>query len=178
MPDFYQKIQEDQGAVEDLIRKIPGFKGYFEKQDRRGADRLLREYLVRVFEEQLGAFTSLQRDLIDSPGGIMQMERVQNITTKLQTFIDRIGSAAQGYAGLFDATKVDQDDLARLYAFDNGLLQYQAQFGEGLGAFEAAIGNDEVDMKNVLRQLDSIVTEANDMFKRRTEAMQGLQDSV
>jgi hypothetical protein len=33
-------------------------------------------------------------------------------------------------------------------------------------------------MKNVLRQLDSIVTDANDAFKRRGEAMQGLQDSV
>ena len=43
MPDFYQKIQADQGAVEDLVRQIPGFKGYFEKQDRRAADRLLRD---------------------------------------------------------------------------------------------------------------------------------------
>jgi len=178
MPDFYQKIQADQGAVEDLVRQIPGFKGYFEKQDRRAADRLLRDHLVRVFEEQLGAFTGLQRELIDSPGGIMHMERVQNITTKLQTFIDRIGSAAQGYAGLFDATKVNEDELARLYAFDSALLQYQAQFEEGLGALEAAIGNDEVDMKNVLRQLDSIVTDANDTFKRRGEAMHELQDSV
>ena len=77
-----------------------------------------------------------------------------------------------------EVTSSIEDELARLYAFDSALLQYQAQFEEGLGALEAAIGNDEVDMKNVLRQLDSIVTDANDTFKRRGEAMHELQDSV
>lgn len=178
MPDFYQKVQDDLGSVEDLVRKLPGFKGYFDKQDRRAADEMLRSHLVRVFEEQLNRFTGLQRELTDVPGGIMHMERVQNIHTKLQTFIDRIDSAAQGYAGLFDAAKVGEDDLARVYAFDSALLQYQAQFDEGLSAFEAAISDSEFDMKNVLRQLDSIVTDANDTFKSRSEAMLGLQDSV
>ena len=175
MADFYQKIADMQGSVEELIRKIPGFKGYFEKQDRRAADRLLREHLVRVFEEQLGEFTRLQKRLIDA-GGIMYMERVQSIDTKLRTFIDRIESAASGYAGLFDAVKIEEDALARVYAFDNALLIYQDQFAAGLERFAEALGTDEV--VGVLIQFDDIVTEANNTFKRRVEAMQGLQDAV
>ncbi|HEC22893.1 MAG TPA: hypothetical protein ENI95_08250 [Chloroflexi bacterium] len=175
MTDFFQRVTEEQGSLEELARKLPGFKGYFAKQDRRAADRLLREHLVRVFEEQLGEFTRLQKQLIDS-GGIMYMERVQGIDTKLRTFIDRIESAAQGYAGIFDAVKIREDALDRVYAFDHALLAYKDQLVEGLRQLSEAIGTEEVG--SVLTQLDALVTEANNTFKRRVEAMRGLQESV
>lgn len=175
MTDFFQRVTEEQGSLEELARKLPGFKGYFAKQDRRAADRLLREHLVRVFEEQLGEFTRLQKQLIDS-GGIMYMERVQGIDTKLRTFIDRIESAAQGYAGIFDAVKIREDALDRVYAFDHALLAYKDQLAEGLRQLSEAIGTEEIG--SVLTQLDALVTEANNTFKRRVEAMRGLQESV
>jgi hypothetical protein len=171
MPDFFEKITEMQGGLEDLIRKLPGFKGYLEKQDRRAADKLLREHLVRVFEEQLNEFTRLQNRLVDE-GGIMHMERVQRITTLLQTFIDRIETAARGYGGVFDAIKVKEDELARLYAFDNTLLVYQEQLVAGLQQFAETMGTDE--FPGVLTQLEDLVSEANDTFRRRVEAIQGL----
>lgn len=175
MSDFFQRITEDQGTVEDLIRKIPGFKGYFAKQDRRAADRLLREYIARRFETQLSEFNRLQRELIDA-GGIMYMEQAQRIDLKLRTFIDRIESAAQGYAGLFAAVKVREADLEQLYAFDNGLLAYQDQLSTGLNQLEEAIGSDGV--KDVLRQLESVVTEANETFKRRVEVLQSMSSQA
>lgn len=169
MADFFRRITEEQGTLEDLVRKIPGFKGYFERQDRRAADRLLREHLVRVFSELLTEFGRLQNEMLNT-GGLQYMERAQAVDTKLRTFIDRIESAAQGYAGLFDAIKVREEALARLYAFDNALLSYQEQFAAGLKQLEEAIGSSGVE--GVLCQLDSVVTEANNTFKRRVEAMQ------
>ena len=175
MPDFYQKLTDMQGGLEDLIRKVPGFKGYFEKEDRRMADRLLREHIVTVFNEHSTEFTRLQRRLIDN-GGIMYMERVQGIDSQLRTFINRVESAAEGYAGLLDAVKIQEEELANVYSFDNALLAYQDQLLTGLSEFEGAIGTDAVG--DVLYQLDDLLTEMNDTFKRRSEAMQGLQDSV
>ncbi len=174
MADFFRRVTESQGAVEDLVRRLPGFKGYFDRQDRRAADRLLREHLVRVFEEQLGEFTRLQKELIGT-GGIVHMERARTIDTKIRMFIDRIESAAQGYAGLFDAVKIREAELARVYAFDNALLSYQGQFAEGLARLWEVVGTGQVD--GVLSQLDGIVTEANNAFGLRVEVMQGLQDS-
>ena len=171
MTDFYQKITEMQGGVEDLVRKVPGFKGYFEKEDRRAADKLLRDHLVRVFEEQLNEFSRLQNRLVDM-GGLKYMEHVQRITTLLQTFIDRIKTAARGYAGVFDAIKVKEEELARLYAFDNTLLAYHEQLVDGVRRFAEAMGTEELD--GVLSQLESVVAEANDTFKRRVETIQGL----
>lgn len=175
MPDFYQKITDMQGTVKDIARKIPGFSGYLEMKDRRDADRLLRQFLVRGFEEQLAEFTQLQKRLIDA-GGIQYMERVKSVDTKMRTFIDRIESAAEGYSGVFDAVKVDKEALDRVYAFDNALVVYQDQFAAGLNEFAEAIGTERVS--EVLYQLDELMLEANNAFKQRTEAMRGLQEAV
>ncbi len=175
MADFFQKITEQQGTVEDLLRKIPGFKGYLEKNDRRDADRLLREQLARTFEDLLAEFGGLQKEIVEATG-LEHMERTQSIDTKLRTFIDRIQSAAQGYAGLFDAIKIKEDALARVYAFDNALFAYAEQFKVGLEAVSGAIETD--DLKKMLRQLESVVNEANKTFKRRIEAMQDLNEAI
>lgn|SRR5574341_186105 len=175
MPDFYQKITEMQGTIEDVMRKIPGFAGYLAKEDRRAADRLLREHLARVFEEQFGRYTRLQQRLVES-GGMAHMERAQRVDGRLRTFIDRIASAAEGYAGVFDAVKVKEESLQRLYVFDNALLMYQDQFASGLKALEDAVGSEAVG--DVLHQLEEVVVAADDAFKRRGEALQGAQESV
>ena len=59
-----------------------------------------------------------------------------------------------------------------MYAFDSALLIYHSQFADGLQQFEASIGGEGT--KEILRQLDSIVTEANNTFKERSEVMRGL----
>ena len=170
--DFYKRIGEMQGTVEDIVRQVPGFKGYFEKQDRRAADKLLREKLARSFGDQMSEFSRVQRKLVDS-GGMKYMERIQNIDTRLRTFIDKIESAAYGYAGLFDVLKVDEKVLAAVYAFDNGLLTYVDQLASGIKALGSAVGSESVSV--VLDQLDELVSELTRVFDKRVEVLQGVQ---
>lgn len=175
MTDFYKRIVEMQGSVEAIVRKVPGFQGYFEKQDRRAADKLLRDKLVRDLEGQLAEFSRLQTRLVDK-GGISYMSRIQSIDTRLRTLIDKIQSAPQGYAGLFDTVKVNEEALKSVYAFDHGLLAYEDQLAGGLRAFGDAIGTEQVSA--VIDQLDALVTELNSTFAKRVDAMQGLVQSV
>ena len=175
MSDFYKRITDMQGSVESIVRKVPGFKGYFERQDRRAADKLLRDKLVREFQAQLADFSRLQVKLVDS-GGMKYMSRVQSVNTRLQTLIDKIESAPQGYAGLFDATKVSEDTLRGVYALDNGMLTYEDQLATGLKSFGDAIGTDAVS--GVLDQLDALITEMTNTFAKRVDAMQGLAQAV
>ena len=42
--------------------------------------------------------------------------------TRLQTLIDKVKTAAQGYAGFFDAVKVKEDELDTLYELDNNMM--------------------------------------------------------
>src|SRR5687767_10446834 len=107
MTDFFQTTTDIKTTLEDIFRTVHSFSGYLEKQDRRAADELLRKHLVRVFEEQLTEFDRVKQRLM-SASGLTYMERVQGIDTKLRTFIDRIQTAARGYAGVFDAVKVKE----------------------------------------------------------------------
>src|SRR5690606_1293764 len=63
--ELYEQIVSQRGSLESLAAKIPGFKGYQEKQARRTADRLLRERLASEIDTHLNRFGRIQNDLLD-----------------------------------------------------------------------------------------------------------------
>lgn len=169
---FYEQVEQMQGSLERMARALPGFGGYLRREDRRAADELLRERIARSYANSLSVFSSLSTRIVES-GGMSYMEQVQRIDTGLVTFIDRVRTAARGYSGAFDAVKVDEEGLVRLYAFDESLLLYQDQLASGLKALEDAIGGEQ--LKSVLDELEKLVAEINSVFARRSEAMMALQ---
>ena len=64
MSDIFDKVVGEQDFFKKLIAKIPGFKGYVERGDRRMSDKLLREQVALEFETQYQRVSGLQRDLI------------------------------------------------------------------------------------------------------------------
>jgi hypothetical protein len=53
MSDLYKRIVDQRGSLESLMAKIPGFRGYKEMTDRRAADRMMREHIVKLLKEQI-----------------------------------------------------------------------------------------------------------------------------
>jgi len=138
MSDLLSKISETRGGFEKLVGSIPGYKGYKEKEMRREADRLLRETLARKYEEQWSRLNGVQKRLLGS-GGIEHMDEVESAATKLRGFIDKLKTAAMGYSGFFDAVKVKEDALDKLYQFDNALSEGILQISGTIDAIDAAI---------------------------------------
>jgi hypothetical protein len=98
MSDILGRIREEQDVFGKLLGKIPGFSGYFDRDQRRSADKLLRETIAARYEEQHRRISSLQRDLI-SQGGIAYVDDLEAAAIKLRQFIDRVRTASYGYAG-------------------------------------------------------------------------------
>jgi hypothetical protein len=73
MSDLISQVSDDRNWFQKLIGKIPGFKGYFERNNRRSADKILRETVASRFEELWGRISGLQRDLI-SEGGLAYID--------------------------------------------------------------------------------------------------------
>ncbi len=63
-PDFNARIQQAENALEKLAEKIPGFRGYREKEHRRDADKLLRLTIASRVDEQWRRLTEIQRRLV------------------------------------------------------------------------------------------------------------------
>lgn len=169
MSDLFQKITDAKGMLEKLVDKIPGFHGYMEKESRREADKLLRDTIANRYGEQLDRVSMLQTQLISS-GGLEYVDDLQDAATRLQRFIDMVKTAARGYSGFFSAVKVKEKELAKLYAFDNALLENTANVTKAVDALEAAV-NENQGVAAAARKLTALVAECNTTFERRKEVL-------
>ena len=64
MDEFFQKVTGQMDPFKSLASHIPGFKGYVERQNRRDADKLLRDTVARRFDEQWKRASQLQVDMV------------------------------------------------------------------------------------------------------------------
>jgi hypothetical protein len=171
---MFDKIEGEQSFLGKIASKIPGFSGYIEKGRRREADQILRETVAGRLEDsriQLGGVhQTLSRDIIKA---IDHAEPLGQADTRLMGLIGKIRDAPQGYAGFFDAVKVKEDDLARVYAFDEAMLAYADQIEADIAGVEKAVDMDE-DISGAIRTLDRTLREANETFNSRGEILSGV----
>ena len=167
----YERIKSERGRLESFLGKLPGYKGYKEKEMRREADTLVRNALVRDFSEQLNRLTPLQNTLIDN-GSIELMEPLGAVKTALQTLIDRIRNAAQGYSGFFDATRVKEDDLDKLEQFDQQLVGEIAKISASIDALDAAV-QANAEVKPAIANTRNTIQEVVTLFNKRASVITG-----
>ncbi len=170
MSDLFDKVTGYQDIFKKILGKVPGFSGYIERQNRRASDKLLREAVASHFEEQWQRISGLQRDLINQ-GGIEHVNELESAALKLRQFIDRVRTASYGYSGLFDAVKINENELAQLYQFDLALLQSADEVGRAVDNIETAIGGD--GLVAAIRKLTTLAQQAVTTFNKRSEAMIG-----
>jgi hypothetical protein len=168
MADLYDKIKDSQGLLGKIASMIPGFSGYMDREQRREADKMLRDVIANRYTEQLRRVSSIQVQLISS-GGIEHVDDLQDAATRLQRLIDMVKTAAYGYAGLFAAVKVNEAELAKLYQFDLALLENVPQVAAAVDNVEASVGSD--GLPAAIRHLSRVVGEANTTFERRKEVL-------
>ena len=134
------KARAGQNFLEQLANAIPGFKGYRDKELRRDADRLEREHIAGQLEQCKKTLDQVSRDITRS-GSLDAMNDVESARKKLDKAVARIRYADRGYAGFFDAIKVDEQALERVYQFDLGLLSdvHAVRGAAQLGDAKAAV---------------------------------------
>jgi len=171
MSDFFEKVKSQVDPFKKLVGFIPGFNGYVERQNRRDADKLLRDTVARRFEEQWKRASNLQADLV-SNGMIAYVDDMEKASIKLRTFIDKISTAPRGYSGLFDAVKINEKELEAIYQFDAAFFDLAEQVGRALDTVEASLG-DESALPAAIRNVTSLARLAVETYEKRSEAVTG-----
>jgi hypothetical protein len=166
-----ESIKGSRGKMENLLASIPGFKGYLEKEWRRDADKLLRQHVAQLLDEQRRRIAGLQQQLVTG-GKILLLDDLGRAETKLSNLIDRIKTASYGYAGLFDAVKVDEAQLDALYTFDNALIAEAGKIGEAIGSVEAAM-DSEAGPASAIKELTATVEGVRATWNKREGAITG-----
>lgn len=169
LDDLTEKIQASQNKFENLVAKVPGYAGYKQKEQRREADKLLRLHVARQYEEQLRRLNEVQYALT-SKGRLASIVTLERAVMKLQLLIDRIKTASYGYSGLFDAVKVDEAVLDRLYDFDLAMLEGVSELSALLdklseaAAVEANTAAEANDLVAALERLNTTFSQRHDVI--------------
>lgn len=168
MADPYEKITQARGILANLASHVPGFSGYLERSTRREADRLLRETVAQRYQSQGDRISEIQRRLVGS-GEIERLDDLESAAVKLRAFIDQVRTAPVGYAGFFDAVKVDEAALARLYAFDQSLLEGEGELSGAIDDVAEAVGTE--DLAPSIIQMTRLVQVLNETFDKRRQVL-------
>lgn len=167
--DLRETVGASLSGLENLAHKIPGYQGYKDKELRREADKMLRMQVANSFDDQRKRLSELQNQLI-SQGQIQFLDDIERVNMKLQLAIDRIKSASYGYAGLFDAIKVKEDQLDALYEYDQKMLDFADDIASGVDAVASAIAAQE-EIATTIADLAITIDEANLAFGHRHKAI-------
>lgn len=168
MADFYQEVTEDNDPIKRIASKIPGFGGYIERENRRNADKLLRESIANRFAALWKRISEIQKDLAGS-GKLEFLDDLETAAMKVQTFMDKISTAAYGQSSFFDAIKIDEAELAALYEFDLALLSSADEVERAVENVNTSIG--EEGLPAAVSHLVSVSRDLVSAFEKRSEAI-------
>lgn len=171
--ELYEKIVSSRGGLERIIARIPGFKGYHEKQARRTADRLIREHVSEELDKRIARLIRAEKRILDD-GGLKFMSATRTAKTKLQVYRDRVHTAAPKYDGMWAQIKIGTDELDKIYAFDEAQLQYLDSIDTQLSALEESIKSPD-GLTDAIDALSAVILEADDAFKLRDEVILGFE---
>jgi hypothetical protein len=169
MDNLYNKIVSQRGSFEKLAMKLPGYTGYKNMSDRRSADRMMREHIVSLLRQQLNQLVEAEKKILKS-GGLAMADATAESKRKLQILIDKLNAAMPGYAGFFDAQKVGEAELEKIYNFDAAILSYTDKFREAIDAVDKAAA-DKATLTDAISALESLANEANEAYSLRDNVL-------
>ncbi|HET6882405.1 MAG TPA: hypothetical protein VFI31_19725 [Pirellulales bacterium] len=158
-------------GVVGVLRRIPGFRGYFEREERRESDALLREFLASELDRAKRPVDAAARSLADA-GQIDRLPQIDQLRAKLDRAIGRIRGAMKGYSGFFDARPVHASLLEEVYKHDSKLIDQVAAFCKLVESWSGELTAGDARLAEAEQELDQIdraCDERSDLLKRLVE---------
>jgi hypothetical protein len=168
--DLVDKIQGGQNFLEKIASMIPGFKGYRDKERRREADRISREHLAVLLEGSKKDLDTLASNA-SRVGALDAINDIETARKRLDKVAARIRYADRGYAGFFDAIKIDDGVLDRVYRFDLALLTGVEEARESARTAGAAAGGVGPALQDFIGRLDAL----DDALGEREQILSGVK---
>ena len=103
-------------------------------------------------------------------GQLHLVDDLERVARRLQTLGDQVRTAASGYAGFFDAVKVREAELDRLYEFDQALVTEIPRLSESIAALETAISS-QAGVAEAIRDLGEEVDRLAEYWRGRREVV-------
>jgi hypothetical protein len=175
MADLNSKLQQVKGGesfLERIKRIIPGYDGYVNRDNSRELDLQLRNTLAKELDSNK---TKLKNTVLSlsKHGKLFETEGIDRLEKKLEASSAKFRSAARGYSGAFDVTKIKEEKLNQIYEFDSNLLDEVTDIGNLCTELENN-SKANTDIKEAQEKLSMKLDELLKQFNDRENILRNL----
>lgn len=164
MTTGFEEAQERRNWLERLVDKIPGFRGFQDRELRREVDKLQREHLAKELGQIKQAVRGKAQAYTDA-GQIGPLYLFGRMDGRLDGLSQAIRFADYGQSGFFDVVKFNEPELDALYQFDLSLVGDIARLGGDVAVIPLP-GQGDVE-SSCNQALASIATLADKWTERK-----------
>jgi hypothetical protein len=170
VPDPRQH-SDRRNVFESLLRYIPGFRGYLEKEYRRESDSLARTWMADRLQESKRDLDQFSRAQVDA-GNINDLPSMERIRARIDQLVSTLRGDVRGYSGFFDYVRIDESVLDRVYENDMSLLEDVKAFAESVEQLR-----DKPDTpRNVCDDLQRRLDDLFEKYQVRRDLLIGIAD--
>ena len=167
-----KEMKSELSATERIAMYIPIYRGYREKNLRRDEDRAVRAELSRAIQGTKADLAAIQRELVDQPKLMLDVERVR---TKVDKYDIDIKKAVNGYSAFHTSVKILEDDLDALVEWDAKLIDDIQVLRTVVEVLLHELDNGE-DVKGEVRNLERGVDDMIEAYNQREAVMKGFAE--
>lgn len=156
-----------QERIQGLLSRVPGYDGYRSKENRRDADKRVRETTAASLGAIVDQLTQKNAALV-AERNLTHVSRLERLVSQTRLLADRIRTATYGYGGIFTERSVDEFALDQLRQFD---VTFQSEL-ESLGSLATAITSAvPVPEDNDLSAFETELGRLTTLFDGRTQVI-------
>ena len=172
--DVYAQAKSQMRLSERIAAALPGFRGYKEKELRRESDKLIRNHLTLKLSKGKDNVRSISQKITDRRY-LDLLEDVDRLVAKVDRITEKVNHASYGYSGFFDIVKIKEENLDRMIAYDNQLLDSVNTLTDGIDALKAQLlAGDYTNLKDKIQSVTDKFELLEDTFDKRQEVIVGV----
>ena len=172
--DVYAQAKSQMRLSERIAAALPGFRGYKEKELRRESDKLIRNHLTLKLSKGKDNVRSISQKITDRRY-LDLLEDIDRLVAKVDRITEKINHASYGYSGFFDIVKIKEENLDRMIAYDNQLLDSVNTLTDSIDALKAQLlAGDYTNLKDKIQSATDKFELLEDTFDKRQEVIVGV----
>jgi hypothetical protein len=172
--DVYAQAKSQMRLSERIAAALPGFRGYKEKELRRESDKIIRNHLSLKLSKAKDNVKSISQRIADKRY-LDMLTDVDRLNAKMDRITEKVNHASYGYSGFFDIVKIKEENLDRMIAFDNQLIDSVNALTAEIDALKTQLlGGDTSNLKDKIQGISDKVELLEDTFDKRQEVIVGV----
>lgn len=173
-PSIMKKVDDERTLTQKIMKLIPGWRGYRIKEERRNADRILRDQIVSRLRRSADKIEDIRAAVVEE-----EIEdaykTVGSLMSRTEKLISQIEHADYGYRPFFDAIKIKEDDLENMLRYDTWFIEQVQAFDQNCDDVLVFVEDDPDKASGHIKDLRKMISEMNRKWKDREQVIMGVE---